>query len=600
MPGPPARAPLASHGGRTGAYTRSVARPNDEVADVLREYADLLAITGGDAFKARAYEKAARAVAGHPGDVSRMDARQLREIPGVGRSIADKVIEYLRTGTIGAVEERRARIPAGVRELMAVPTLGPKKAQTLYEQLHITSVEELAEAIRADRLDDLKGFGRKTAENILHGITQLEQSRGRIPLHVAMDPAEEVVAALSALPGCVDCCYAGSLRRVKETVGDIDVLVAAENPDPFMAALGELPNTAEVVATGQKKTTIRTVQGVQIDLRVLPPRSWGAGLQYFTGAKAHNIRTRTIAVRQGLKLSEYGLFDAESGRAVVSATEEEVYARLGLPWIPPPLREDRGEIEAGLRGELPEVVTCQDIRGDLHTHTTLTDGLGSLEEMVAAAAERGYRYYAVTDHAPGLAMQRMTDEKALAQRRRLRELDGAHRGMRLLHGTELNIGPEGEVDWPDDFLAGFDLCIASLHTHFRLDRRAMTRRLVQACEHPRVHLIGHPTTRLIGRRPGVDADWDEVFAACARTGTALEVNAQPDRLDLGDEHILRAREYGVKFAVNSDAHSVLHLDHLRYGVGTAQRGWLTPEDVINTWPLTRLRRFLRKGRAARR
>lgn len=319
-----------------------------------------------------------------------------------------------------------------------------------------------------------------------------------------------------------------------------------------------------------------------------------AGLQYFTGSKAHNIRTRTIAVRQGLKLSEYGLFEADSGKRIASRTEDEVYARLGLPWIPPTLREDRGEIEAGVRGELPEVVTERDIRGDLHTHTDLTDGLAPLEEMVRAAAGHGYAYYAVTDHAPNLYMQRMTDEKILAQRERVRELDGTHHRMRLLHGTELNIGPDGEVDWPDEFLEGFDLCVASVHSHFGLGREAMTRRIVRACENPHVNVIGHPTTRLIGKRPGIDADFDEVFAACARTGTALEVNAQPDRLDLGDEDILRAKRYGAKFAVDTDAHSVLHLAYLRYGVGTAQRGWLTKDDVINTWPLGRLRRFLRK------
>ncbi|GHH77052.1 DNA polymerase/3'-5' exonuclease PolX [Streptomyces sulfonofaciens] len=573
-----------------------MARSNDEVEALLREYADLIAITGGDAFKARAYEKAARAIGGHPFDVSRLGQQDLRKIPGVGRSIAEKVEEYLRTGTVGAVEQRREAIPAGVRELIAIPTLGPRKAMTLYEDLHVSSVAELAEAIRAERLGGLKGFGKKTEENILHGIELMEQAGARIPLGTAMDPAEEIVAELSRLTGCAHCAYAGSLRRVRESVGDIDILVAARRADPFMAALGELPSTAEVIARGTKKTSIRTVQGVQVDLRVLPPRSWGAGMQYFTGSRAHNIRTRTIAVHRGLKLSEYGLFDMDSERSVASHTEEEVYARLGLPWIPPTLREDRGEIEAGLRGELPEVVTERDIRGDLHTHTSLTDGLAPLDEMVAAAARRGLRYYAVTDHAPDLAMQRMTDEKALAQRERVRELDGAHRGMRLLHGTELNIGPDGEVDWPEDFLAGFDLCVASLHSHFGLGRRAMTRRLVRACEHPRINVIGHPTGRLIGKRPPVDADWDEVFAACARTGTALEVNAQPDRLDLGDEDILRAKEFGVRFAVDSDAHSVLHLAQLRYGVGTAQRGWLTPRDVINTWPLGRLRGFLAKGR----
>ncbi|MFF5551842.1 DNA polymerase/3'-5' exonuclease PolX [Streptomyces olivaceoviridis] len=572
-----------------------MARRNDEVEALLQEYADLIAITGGDAFKARAYEKAARAIGGYPVDVSTLDADGLREIPNVGRSIAEKVAEYLRTGTMAVVEERRAKIPAGVRELITIPTLGPKKALRLYEDLHISSVSELAAAIEADALADLKGFGEKTQENIRHGIELLQRAGSRVPLALALDTAEEITAELSAVTGCERCAYAGSLRRMRETVGDLDVLVSARRSAPFMDALCELPVTAEVIARGAKKTSVRTGKGLQLDLRVVPPESWGAALQYFTGSKAHNIRTRTIAVHLGLKLSEYGVFDTGSGESVASRTEEEVYARLGLPWIPPTLREDRGEIEAALGDGLPEVVTERDIRGDLHTHTDLTDGLASLEAMVEAAAERGHAYYAVTDHAPNLYMQRMTDEKVLAQRERLRELDGTRRRMRLLHGTELNIGPDGEVDWPAEFLAGFDLCVASLHSHFDLDRAAMTRRLVRACEHPYVNIIGHPTTRLIGKRPGVDADWDEVFAACGRTGTALEVNAQPDRLDLRDEDILRAREHGVKFAVNTDAHSVPHLAQLRYGVATAQRGWLTGEDVINTWTLTRLRRFLRKG-----
>ncbi|KIE27070.1 phosphoesterase [Streptomyces sp. MUSC 125] len=572
-----------------------MARPNDEVEALLKEYADLIAITGGDAFKVRAYEKAARAIGGYPTDISRLDTSGLREIPNVGRSIAQKVAEYLRTGRMAVIEERRTAIPVGVRELIRIPTLGPKKALRLYEDLHIASVDQLAAAIEADALADLKGFGEKTQENIRHGIEILRTAGGRVSLPLALDTAEEVITALSGVPGCRRCAYAGSLRRMRETVGDLDVLVAARRSAPFMAALCDLPTTGDVIARGAKKTSVRTTKGLQVDLRVLPPESWGAGLQYFTGSKAHNIRTRTIAVHQGLKLSEYGLFDAGSGTSVASRTEEEVYARLGLPWIPPTLREDRGEIEAALRGTLPELVTERDIRGDLHSHTDLTDGLAPLEAMVEAAAERGYAYYAVTDHAPNLYMQRMTEEKILAQRERLRELDGTRHRMRLLHGTELNIGPDGEVDWPGEFLAGFDLCVASLHSHFDQDRATMTRRLVRACENPYVDVIGHPTARLIGRRPGVDADWEEVFAACARTGTALEVNAQPDRLDLCDEYILRARAHGVKFAVNTDAHSVPHLAQLRYGVGTAQRGWLTRDDVINTWPLTRLRRFLRRS-----
>ncbi|MER8011231.1 DNA polymerase/3'-5' exonuclease PolX [Streptomyces sp. NPDC094149] len=573
-----------------------MARSNDEVAALLQEYADLISITGGDAFRARVYEKAARAVGGHHADVATLDLKGLQQIPNVGKSIALKVREYFDHGSVTAVEELRAKIPAGVRRLTAIPTLGPKKAMAVYEELGISSVDELADAIHRERLRDLKGFGPKTEENILHGIELLRSAGGRVRLDVATGLADDIVAALSAVDGCLRCAYAGSLRRCRETIGDIDVLAAALRPLPVMRAFTALPYVSEVIGTGEKKTSVRTTQGLNVDLRVVPPDSWGAALQYFTGSKAHNIRTRERAVHHRLKLSEYGLFDVETGEKIVSEAEEEVYARLGLPWIPPTLREDRGEIEAGLRGELPDLVTEADLRGDLHSHTDLTDGLAPLEEMVEAAAARGYAYYAITDHGPDMAMQRMTDERMLAQRERVRALDRAHGGMRLLHGTELNIGPDGEVDWPADFLAGFDLCVASVHSHFNQDPDTLTRRLVRACENPYVDVIGHPTTRLIGRRPGIDADLDAVFAACARTGTVLEINAHPDRLDLRDEDILRARRYGVKFAVNSDAHAVPHLANMRYGIGTAQRGWLTADDVINTWPERRLRAFLRGGR----
>ncbi|WEO93736.1 DNA polymerase/3'-5' exonuclease PolX [Streptomyces sp. FXJ1.172] len=580
-----------------------MARSNDEIAALFAEYADLISITGGDAYKARVYEKAARSVGGHHADVSTLDAKALKEIPNVGKSIAEKITEYFRTGTVSAVEELRAKIPAGVRRLTAIPTLGPKKACVLYEELGISSVEELADAIHEERLRDLKGFGPKTEENILHGIELQQSSGGRVLLDVAMDLADDVVGELSRVTGCRTCAYAGSLRRIRETIGDIDVLVAAQKPAPIMRAFTELPYVSEVIAHGEKKTSIRTTKGLAVDLRVVPPDSWGAALQYFTGSKAHNIRTRELAVHQKLKLSEYGLFDAESGKKIVSETEEEVYDRIGLPWIPPTLREDRGEIEAGLHGELPDLIEESDLRGDLHTHTDLTDGLAPLEEMVAAAAARGYAYYAITDHGPNLYMQRMTDERMLAQREEVRALDGVYGrrgrrsrggGMRLLHGAELNIGPDGEVDWPQEFLAGFDLCVASVHSHFNQSREALTRRIVRACENPHVNIIGHPTARIIGKRPPIDADLDEIFAACARTGTALEINAHPDRLDLRDEDILRAKRHGVKFAVDSDAHSTLHLANMRYGVGTAQRGWLAKDDVINTWTQARLRRFLAK------
>jgi DNA polymerase (family X) len=579
-----------------------MARANDQVAELLQEYADLISITGGEApFKARAYEKAARAIAGHPVDIATLDAKGLGEIPNVGKSIADKILELRATGQVAAVEKLRAKVPAGVRALTAIPGLGPKKAMSLYTDLGISSVAELEQAIKDGALAGLRGFGAKTEENILHGIDLLRHSGGRVLINEAMAVAEEIVAALSTVDGCVDCTYAGSLRRMRETIGDIDILAAAPDSAPLMSAFTKLPLVAEVIASGPTKTSIRTTGGLQVDLRVVPAEAWGAALQYFTGSKQHNIRIREIAVRKGLKLSEYGLFKVDGGDLVVSRTEEEVYKRLGLPWIPPTMREDRGEVAAALAGDLPEVVTVEDIRGDLHTHTNLTDGVSSLEEMVAAARARGLRYYAVTDHAKNLPMQRMTDEKMLEQRERVRELaaSGAAGRMTLLHGTELNIDPDGEVDWDADFLAGFDICVASVHSHFNQSVQALTRRLIRACENPYVNIIGHLTTRLIGRRPPIDADFDAVFEAAAHTGTALEINSFPDRLDLGDDLILRARRYGVRFAINTDSHSTVHLAHLRYGVGTAQRGWVTADEVINTWPLSKLRQFVSAKRRAR-
>jgi DNA polymerase (family X) len=572
-----------------------VGRPNEVVAALLQEYADLISITGGEAFRARVYERAARAVAGYHADVSALDLDGLQEIPNVGKSTAEKILQYLHSGQVEALERLRAKVPAGVRELTAIPTLGPKKAMLLYQQLGISSVAELTHAIETDRLAGLRGFGPKTVENIRHGIELLRRGGGRVLISTAMTVAEEIVAELSTLAGCVDCTYAGSLRRMRESIGDVDILAAARDSAPLMAAFTRLPQVAEVIAQGPTKSSIRTTAGLQVDLRVVAPEVWGAALQYFTGSKAHNIRIREIAVRKGLKLSEYGLFRAEDSHLIVSETEQDVYEQLGLPWIPPTLREDRGEVDAALAGDLPDLLTIRDIRGDLHTHTSLTDGVSSLDEMLAAARSKGLRYYAVTDHAKNLPMQRMTDQKMLAQRKQLREHAGEGR-MVLLHGTELNIDPDGGVDWDEDFLSGFDVCVASVHSHFQQSREQMTRRLVRACEHPYVNIIGHPTTRQIGRRDPIDADWDEVFAAAARTGTAMEINSYPDRLDLNDDLILRAKRHGVKFALDTDSHSTVHLDFLRYGVGIAQRGWLTTDDVITAWPLSRLRTFVKAKR----
>jgi DNA polymerase (family 10) len=585
-----------------------MASANEAVAGLLTEYAELLQITGGDPFRARNYQKAARSVAGHPGDIALLDEKGLKAIPGVGASIAAKITEFSATGTIAALEELRQSIPDGVRDLTRIPGLGPKRALQLSRELDVHTVDDLERVAKGNQLDQLAGFGPKSAERILHGIEVYRQGHDRVLQDVALDVATTIVDHLREVGGCQRITYAGSLRRWRETIGDVDILAAAEESGPLMDAFKTF---GEVIVSGPAKTSIRThsdnskKQALQVDLRVVKLDAWGAALQYFTGSQAHNVATRQIAVRQKLKLSEYGLFrvagtDGEADELIVSRTEEEVYARLGLQWIPPAMREDKGEVEAALRGEIPRLVMTEDLKGDLHTHTNLTDGVASLEDMVKAAEQRGYEYYAITDHAPNLIMQRMTDEKMLAQRERVRALQASTK-MVLLHGTELNIAPDGSVDWDEaglngQGLSGFDICVASVHSHFEQPRAEMTRRFIVACENPHVHVIGHPTARRIGKRAGVDVDFAELFKAAARTGTALEINASPQRLDLPSDHIKAARDAGVKFAIDSDAHSVPNLANMPYGAGAAQRGWLTPDDVINTWPLARLKGFLGKNR----
>ena len=573
-------------------------RPNEAVEAVLLEYADLLSILSEDPFKPRAYEKAARAVGGYNADVSTLDLKGILAIPSVGRSIGEKIHEFLSTGTIQTLEELREQIPDGVRQLTSIPGLGPKKAMTLYQELGIASVDQLLDAVEQHRLEGLRGFGAKTEENILRGIAQVRESGGRVLVSVALDVAEELLSALTSGKTVQQATYAGSLRRMAETIGDVDLLVASADPRSVMERFTSLPAVDRILASGETKSSVVTKMGLQVDLRVVAPQVWGAALIYFTGSKAHNIRIREMAVRKGLKLSEYGLFKAKGGKRIVAKTEEDVYAHLGLPYIPPTLREDRGEVEAALEGDLPDLLQPKQIKGDLHTHTNLTDGLAPLEEMIETAAALKYAYCAVTDHAPNLAMQRMTDDKILEQRGRLRELQTRYPRMVLLHGSELNVDPDGGVDWPAEFLAGFDVLVASVHSRFNQSKDEMTRRIVRAMENPYVNVIGHPTARLIGKRQPVEFDLEEVFKAAARTGTAMEINAFPDRLDLKDEHILWAKRHGVKFAVNTDAHAPTHLSHMRFGVATAQRGWLTKDDVINAWPLAKLRRFLSKDGVA--
>ncbi|HEX9714045.1 MAG TPA: DNA polymerase/3'-5' exonuclease PolX [Actinomycetota bacterium] len=569
---------------------------NETVEALFAEWAELLQLAGADAFRVRAYEKAARSIGGFSKDLRDLDDKGLRAIPSVGASMAARIREYLETGTLHELEDLREQVPAGLREMMRIPSLGPKKAILLHETLGISTVDELAGAARDGKLRGIKGLGQKTEENLLRGIQNLREHGGRILIDAAMDAAVGVIEALRGLAEVDQITYAGSLRRMRDTIGDIDILVASANAAPIMDSFAGLSSVKEVLAHGETKTSVLTDTGLQIDLRTVPADAWGAALIYFTGSKSHNIKIREIAVRRGWKLSEWGLFKADTGKKIAAETEEEVYEALGLPWIPPTMREDTGEIEAAFAGTLPTVVERRDIRGDLHSHTNLTDGLAPLEEMLAAAAAAGYSYYVVTDHAEGLPMTGMDRGKALAQRKRIATLQKKYPKMTILHGSELNIAKDGSVDYDPAFLAGFDLLVASVHSMFRLPRDEQTARIIRAMENPFINVIGHPTGRLIGRREPIDVDFESICNAAVRTGTALEVNSFPDRMDLRDEHVRWAIERGVTIAIDTDSHAPKHLEHLRFGVATAQRGWARKTDVLNARTLKQLRTFVEKKR----
>lgn len=574
-------------------------KTNEELAELFNEWADLIRISGGDPFRARSYEKAAAAVAAHPKDIASMDEKALQSIPTVGKGMAARIHEYTEKGAMHELEELRELVPPGVRELTRIPGLGPKKAVLLYEELGVATLEDLVAAIADHKLRGIKGLGPKTEDNLKRNIEQYQQHGDRVRLDVALKLAEELIAGLGECKAIQEITFCGSLRRMRETIGDVDILTASKDAGAVMDAFGALPPVERTIARGDTKMSVITAKGVQVDLRVVPHDAWGAALIYFTGSKAHNIKIREMAVKKGWKLSEYGLFKVETDKKMVAKTEEAVYAKLGLPWIPPTLREDAGEVEAALKGELPALIELSDIKGDLHTHTNLTDGQATLEDMIATAAARGYSYYAVTDHAENLSMTGMSREKVLEQRAKIADLQKKYPKMTILHGTELNIDQHGNVDYDPRFLAGFDITVASVHSYFNLSRDEMTRRIITAMENPHVNIIGHPTGRKIGSRVPYDFDHEVVFAAAARTGTAIEVNSYPDRLDLRDEHVRWAIGAGATISIDTDSHAIGHLEGIRYGVATAQRGWAEKVNVLNAQTLKQLQAFVARKRKAR-
>ena len=575
---------------------------NEELARLFSEMAELLELKGETGFRVRAYDRGARALSGHGADLAKLSERELAAIPGVGKAIAAKVREYLDTGRVVKLEELRAVVPPRLRALVRVPGLGPAKARLVHERLGVSSPEELAEALAAGRVAGLPGMGARTEANLRRALERMAQRGDGIPLALALPLAETLRDRLAGVAEVERVEVAGSLRRMKATVHDLDLLAASTDPAAVNRAFTELPQVAEVAALGDTKASIRTRDGLQVDLRTVRPEVWGAALQYFTGSAAHNVRIRERAVKEGLKLSEYGLFE-RGGELVVATDEEVVYDRLGMAWVPPVLREDRGVVDAGRvasRGRLPRLVALEDVGGDFHCHTDLSpDGTAPLEVMVEGARARGYRFLAITDHGERLGLGGASRDQLLAQRERIRALEARLGDIALLHGAELNIGGDGTLDYDDEFLNGFDVLVASVHDRLDQPRDLLTARLIAACEHPSVNVIGHPTGRRIGSRAAGDVDLEALYRAAARTGTALEVNGSPHRLDLGDEQVRLAHQFGVMFSFGSDSHGPGHLANMRFAVATAGRGWTTPDRVINTLPMGELRQFLAKGRPGR-
>ncbi len=574
---------------------------NREIAEIFQRIADMLDILGENRFKVLAYRRAAENILNLGQDLRACwQAGTLREIPGIGEAIEEKIGELLTTGRLEFYERLQERVPPGVVALLEIPEVGPKTARLLWERLGLQSVAEVEQAARAGKLRTLPGLGARSEARILAGIESLYGRSGRIPLGTAWPVAADLLDGLKAhCPEVQEVAVAGSLRRMRSTVGDIDLLAASDAPAAVMRAFSGHPRVAELLLSGLTKTSVRLHNGLQADLRVLEPGRWGAALQYFTGSQAHNVRLRELAQKQGLSLSEYG-FKRPDGREILCRTEEEVYGMLGLPWIPPELREDRGEIQAALAGELPRLVTWDDIQGDLHIHTDWSDGAATLAEMAAAARARGYRYLVVSDHTHGLGVARgLTPERLRQQRAEIEALNRQWDDLVLLQGCELEIKADGSLDLPEEVLAGLDFVIASVHTSLRQDPAQITARVLKALHCPYVDVIGHPSGRILGQREESAVDLEAIFRAAVETGTAMEVNSTPNRLDLDDVHVRRAVGLGLKLAINSDAHYPGGLDNLPFGLATARRGWATAADVLNTMTLEQLRAW-RQARIARR
>jgi DNA polymerase (family 10) len=564
---------------------------NKEIARILWETADLMEIAGDDSFRIRSYRNGSTAVEGFPervADIIRDPARKVTEIPGIGKGLAAVLAQILERQSCDRRDELLEKFPAACLEFLKIQGLGPKSIALIFQHYRCETIDQLEKLCKDEKLRELPRMGAKLEEKVLRSIAQYRQRTGRYLLSYAESVAAELIADLRQVPGVEAITPAGSLRRGRETVGDLDLLVTGPAPlgalDRFLA----FPRTQEVLARGGNKASARVgMEGLQVDVRALQPETFGAAMQYFTGSKDHNVAIRLRAVKMGLKLSEYGLFRVEDDVRVAGETEAGVYEALGLPWIPPELRENTGEIEAALDGHLPELVELRDIKGDLHMHTVETDGRATLEEMAAAAREQGYEYLAITDHSKALAMANGLDEaRAVAFAKHVRKI-GDKLGIHVFSGIECDILRDGAMDLADGALAELDLVIGSVHSHMNLEPAEMTDRLLRAIENPHLRILGHPTGRLLLQRDGYPYDFDRVAAEAAKRGVWLEINASPERLDLHGPLIRSAKAKGARFTISTDAHHPRHLAGMRYGVITARRGWLGPRDIMNTLPASK-------------
>ncbi|MDD4903265.1 MAG: DNA polymerase/3'-5' exonuclease PolX [Candidatus Bipolaricaulis sp.] len=564
---------------------------NELVARILSEIADLLDLEGV-AFKPRAYRRAAEVVASSSEPIEELVAGGTHaELPGVGEAIGRKIAEIVETGRLKYHDDLLAKWPIDLAALTRVDGVGPKTAKLLYEAIGVRTLDDLEQAARAGRIHTVKGLGEKTEAKILHGLEEARAVEGRMLLFAALRLAEDLVAELRETGLFERVQFAGSVRRGRETIGDLDILAVSSDPAPAVAAFLTLPEVVEILSHGETKASVRLGNGVQVDFRVVPAESFGAALQYFTGSKAHNIALRRLAGARGWKLNEYGLYDADD-RPLAGVDEDGLYGALGLQPIPPELREDTGEVEAADRGRkgrrLPHLVQVGDLRGDLHVHTNASDGLAPIADMVAAARARGLKYIAITDHTRfAEIIGGLSADGVAAQIDAITNLNKTLRGFHVLTGIEVNVQADGSLDLADEILAQLDVVIAAVHSHFRQSRAEMTARLVRAVSHEHVDILAHPTGRKIGERPPCDADWDAVFAAAAKAGTAFEINANPIRLDLSADLVRRAVDAGCRLAIGSDAHAPEHFDFLRLGVLTARRGWAEAGSIANTRDLAR-------------